>query len=181
MGYFDEITFQGVQGSAVDADALALLDVELTGKVVGDLVVTGVVETEEVVHVAVGDREVLETVHRVTGYELQVVEVVLLEGENLLTRGVDEDETVDNGLLTDDFLAVARTDHLPLGNEMGQAIGGTKEFFLGGTLILKNSHDIPSGGLHGFKAYLQLSSTLILSWISEDCYTFQNNSALIHA
>ena len=71
MGYLDEVAFQGVQGSAVDADALALLDVELTGKVVGDLVVTGVVETEEVVHVAVGDREVLESVHRVTGYELK--------------------------------------------------------------------------------------------------------------
>lgn len=94
--YLDKESFGAVEHSAVNAYLSAFLDVDLLGAQVGDAVIAGIGDGDELLHLSVRDDDWDVFAIQWTGVVLQEINA-LLQGSYSLSCGVYKDEVVYGG------------------------------------------------------------------------------------
>lgn len=101
----------------------------------------------EIVHLFLRYSQIDESVFGFPRNELEVVVIIELEIDNLPLAGVNKYQTMDDGYLANDFLAVDGAKDFLLGYEMFQAVLFIGEPLFGSLLVLVGPHNVPRCGL----------------------------------
>ena len=142
--YLDEGALDTIEGTADDAHWSALVEVDLVGGKVDELLIEGLTDADEVLHLAIGDGDGDVLATHGLGEVMEVLDEAL-ERLDALTGGVGEDEVADGGHELAHFALTTVGDHLDMhGDEAAHS--PTLEEGLGLELATKRgAHGEPHG------------------------------------